>query len=73
VAQNQLDSTNSELEKQKILNEKLENDLLSMDNHKPNGDAPTSELGEPDILAGLDLGRKTSVSYHESEFDINFL
>ncbi|KAF5370573.1 hypothetical protein D9758_001927 [Tetrapyrgos nigripes] len=52
----QLESTTEELTKQKALNENLENDLLSMNRHKTNGDAPPSESS--DVLAGLDLGRK---------------
>ncbi|CAK5281610.1 unnamed protein product [Mycena citricolor] len=40
--------------KQQILNEKLENDLLSMNSHT-NGDAAKDE---DDVLGGLDLGRK---------------
>ncbi|KAJ7446265.1 CASP C terminal-domain-containing protein [Mycena galericulata] len=58
-AEEQLVSTSTELEKQKILNEKLENDLLSMNSHKSNGDLPTSDNVSTDVLAGLDLGRKT--------------
>lgn len=74
-----LDSTAAELQKQKELNEKLENDLLSIDRHDhgtgtPNGTQPvrTASIGgggdlnqegagmdEDDLLAGLDLGKKT--------------
>ncbi|KAJ6587105.1 CASP C terminal-domain-containing protein, partial [Mycena vulgaris] len=62
AAEEQLTSTSTELEKQKILNEKLENDLVSMNSHKPNGDVPPSETDSTDVLAGLDLGRKTVCS-----------
>ncbi|TFK44378.1 CASP C terminal-domain-containing protein [Crucibulum laeve] len=62
AAQRQLETTSSELEKQKFLNEKLENDLLSMNKHsKPNGDTQHTEAGS-DALAGLDLGKKPSES-----------
>ncbi|KAJ4476999.1 CASP C terminal-domain-containing protein [Lentinula edodes] len=57
-AQGQLDSTSTELEKQKTLNEKLENDLLSL--NKPNGHVSPS--GSSDVLAGLELVQKESSS-----------
>ncbi|KAK1233177.1 hypothetical protein PQX77_003713 [Marasmius sp. AFHP31] len=53
--QEQLQSASSELEQQKALNEKLENDLLSMNNHKTE-DVDSSS----DVLGGLDAGRKES-------------
>ncbi|KAJ7079159.1 CASP C terminal-domain-containing protein [Mycena belliarum] len=60
AAEEKLTSTSTELEKQRILNEKLENDLVSMNSHKPNGDPVSlSEVDSTDVLAGLDLGRKT--------------
>ncbi|KAJ7772547.1 CASP C terminal-domain-containing protein [Mycena maculata] len=59
TAEERLVVTSAELEKQKILNEKLENDLVSMNSHKPNGDLLASENDSTDVLAGLDLGRKT--------------
>ncbi|ESK96561.1 golgi membrane protein [Moniliophthora roreri MCA 2997] len=55
--QERLSATSSELEKQKSLNEKLENDLLSMNNHKTNDTPDTS-----DVLSGLDIGKKTDSS-----------
>ncbi|KAL0956421.1 hypothetical protein HGRIS_002569 [Hohenbuehelia grisea] len=62
-SQVQLSDTSTELEKQKILNEKLENDLLSMNKHQTNGDAtPSSDAGSADVLSRLDLGRKASDS-----------
>ncbi|KAJ3814816.1 CASP C terminal-domain-containing protein [Lentinula lateritia] len=57
-AQGQLDSTSTELEKQKTLNEKLENDLLSL--NKPNGHVSPSECS--DVLAGLEVVQKESSS-----------
>ncbi|KAF8829096.1 hypothetical protein HHX47_DHR3000686 [Lentinula edodes] len=57
-AQGQLDSTSTELEKQKTLNEKLENDLLSL--NKPNGHVSPS--GSSDVLAGLEVVQKESSS-----------
>ncbi|KAJ7178378.1 CASP C terminal-domain-containing protein [Mycena crocata] len=59
TAEEQLVATSAELEKQKVLNEKLETDLVSMNSHKPNEDLPPSEVDSTDVLAGLDLGRKT--------------
>lgn len=60
AAEEQLALTKAELEKQKTLNEKLENDLVSMDKHKPNGDVtPVSNVESTDGLAGLELGKKT--------------
>lgn len=58
TAEERLAGTSAELEKQKILNEKLENDLLSMNSHKSNGDLTASNNDSTDVLAGLDLGRK---------------
>ncbi|KAF8894028.1 CASP C terminal-domain-containing protein [Infundibulicybe gibba] len=58
AAEEQLDITNSELERQKDLNAKLENDLLSMDSHKMNGNGNAIDGGS-DVLAGLDLGKKS--------------
>jgi homeobox protein cut-like len=70
--QEQLAFTSSELDKQKILNEKLENDLVSaMNKHKPSGNGsvdgsgaltPSGTDSQTDLLAGLELGKKTSVS-----------
>ncbi|KAF8919832.1 CASP C terminal-domain-containing protein [Mucidula mucida] len=57
AAQDRLSSTANELEKQRDLNEKLENDLLSMNKHGVNGDSIPSESS--DVLAGLDLGKKS--------------
>ncbi|TFY71941.1 hypothetical protein EVG20_g1056 [Dentipellis fragilis] len=62
----ELASTSAELEKQRTLNERLENDLLQLEQHEPNGnanasgvDTPSSEAGaDGDALAGIDLGRK---------------
>ncbi|KAK0485802.1 CASP C terminal-domain-containing protein [Armillaria novae-zelandiae] len=60
AAQDQLSSTGADLEKQKVLNEKLENDLLSMNKHRTNGDITPPESS--DVLTGLDLGRKADSS-----------
>ncbi|KAF9051170.1 hypothetical protein BDZ89DRAFT_1154075 [Hymenopellis radicata] len=57
AAQDRLSSTADELEKQRDLNEKLENDLVSMNKHGVNGDSTPSESS--DVLAGLDLGKKS--------------
>ena len=57
--ESELVMTSSELEKQRALNEKLENDLLQMEAHnpKPTTGEPSSE--DTDALAGLELGKKT--------------
>lgn len=67
AAEAELAATDSELQKQLILNEKLENDLLQMDRHKPNGDISgamtPAEVGTPaEVLAGLELGKRTTDS-----------
>ncbi|KAG2016154.1 hypothetical protein CC2G_009349 [Coprinopsis cinerea AmutBmut pab1-1] len=61
--ENKLDSTSAELAKQKELNEKLENDLLAINNpdEKANGSANKSG-DDDDILANLDVGKKSAVS-----------
>ncbi|GBE81022.1 CASP C terminal-domain-containing protein [Sparassis latifolia] len=62
--------TESELEKQRVLNERLENDLLHMDQRKTSGEAngkriPADSLadgsGTADALAGLDLGAQKPI------------
>ncbi|CAL1706846.1 unnamed protein product [Somion occarium] len=63
ASQTQLAETESELQKRKALNERLENDLVQMDRHKPNGDAsgyhtPADSSTSSDALAGLELGKK---------------
>ncbi|KAI0743499.1 CASP C terminal-domain-containing protein [Daedaleopsis nitida] len=62
--QSRLDATESELEKQRALNEQLETDLLQMDHRNDagaNGASPSPANGTStpvDVLAGLDLGKK---------------
>ena len=53
-----------ELEKQRALNEKLENDLLQVQTHNSTSSTlnGTSTPAEDDVLAGLDLGKKPGVS-----------
>lgn len=63
--QSQLEATESELDKQRALNEKLEIDLLQMDQRKGDTGAtsPANGTSTPvDVLAGLDLGKKPGVS-----------
>lgn len=60
AAQSQLNVMSSEMDKQNALNERLENDLLSMNKHRQNGDDNPSDSGL-DVLAGLDLGKKPAV------------
>ncbi|KAJ3748940.1 CASP C terminal-domain-containing protein [Lentinula detonsa] len=55
-AQGDLEATSAELEKQRSLNEKLENDLLSL--NKPTGNVTPS--GSSDVLAGLEVGQRES-------------
>ena len=59
--------TSSELEKQRDLNEKLENDLLQMEAHNPKTVVADPSLEDVDALAGLELGKKT-VSIHGLSF-----
>ncbi|KAI0281035.1 CASP C terminal-domain-containing protein [Russula aff. rugulosa BPL654] len=60
-AREDLASTTSELERHRELNERLESDLLKIEQHgqggndQENGDANPVENGEDDILAGLGL------------------
>lgn len=55
-SQQQLEKASSELDKQKHLNEKLENDLLSI-----NQDNDLSTVhSERDVLANLDIGKKVN-------------
>ncbi|KAF7782308.1 hypothetical protein Agabi119p4_1684 [Agaricus bisporus var. burnettii] len=58
ASQAQLESVTSELQKQKLLNEKLENDLLSMgtNDRKFNGDS--AHMSAEDVLAGLELPKR---------------
>ena len=62
TSQVQLENAMSELGKQKLLNEKLENDLLSMNsnNKKINGDGV--HMSTEDVLTGLGLSPKPTVS-----------
>lgn len=63
--QSQLEATESELDKQRALNEKLETDLLQMEQRKGDTGAtsPANGTSTPvDVLAGLDLGKKPGVS-----------
>ncbi|KAM5530766.1 hypothetical protein V8D89_015573 [Ganoderma adspersum] len=63
--QSQLEATESELDKQRALNEKLETDLLQMDQRKGDTGAtsPANGTSTPvDVLAGLDLGKKPGES-----------
>jgi len=55
-----LDNVTQELDKQRELNEKLENDLLSIDNQK---DAYAPAEPEDDALAGLDIGKRAVIHF----------
>ena len=52
----QLETSTKELHKQRELNEKLENDLLSI--NKENSTRTSGEMDQ-DVLANLDIGKKT--------------
>ncbi|KAF8638030.1 hypothetical protein AX16_010662 [Volvariella volvacea WC 439] len=54
----QLEAVTRDLEKQRVLNEKLENDLLAMNQHKDSH----QRLESSDILAGLDMPKKSQDS-----------
>lgn len=69
----QLISAKSDLEKQTVLNEKLEIDLLSMNKHKENGDVAPSEPGGLDVLASLDFGKKSAVNVSSQTSHDTFL
>ena len=65
AAQAELAGAEAELEKQRALNEKLENDLLQIQTHNPTPKARANGQDTPsddDVLAGLDLGKKVTVS-----------
>ena len=68
VAQEELISVNSKLEKQQQLNEKIENDLLEIERHQQvqvNGKHEARDslkaTASSDALAGIELGKKPSV------------
>ncbi len=52
--------TRSELEEKRSLTEKLEMDLLQMDQHKPNGLRDSGTATPSDVLSDLDIGGKRS-------------
>lgn len=62
-AQDDLASTTQELEKHRRLNERLESDLLKIEQHG-NGDPTPADPAEDDVLAGLglELGLTTKAS-----------
>jgi homeobox protein cut-like len=57
-SEQQLEKATSELDRQKHLNEKLENDLLSINQDNDQRSATHSEI---DLLANLDIGRNTPI------------
>ncbi|PSR81187.1 hypothetical protein PHLCEN_2v6522 [Hermanssonia centrifuga] len=62
ASQYELATVQTELEKQRALNERLENDLLHMETHNTktvNGDTTPADT---DALAGLELGKKVTAS-----------
>lgn len=68
VAQEELITVNSKLEKQQQLNEKLENDLLDIEKHqqgqvngKHEARGTLKSAASSDALAGIELGKKSSV------------
>ena len=65
AAENKIETMTSEMDKQRALTERLENDLLSLNKHGLNGDANSSEQSL-DVLASLDLGNGSNVGTHLS-------
>ena len=55
-SEHQLEKATSELDRQKHLNEKLENDLLSINQDKDHSAAHS----EHDLLANLDIGKRVT-------------
>lgn len=62
TAQTQLENASSELEKQRLLNERLENDLFSMGANDSNLNGDGMHTPAEDVLAGLDFAKKPAVS-----------
>ena len=62
AAQAELTGAEAELEKQRDLNERLENDLLQVQSSNPAMNTPNGDALEADALAGLDLGKRPTVS-----------
>lgn len=62
-AQSELAAAEAELEKQRALNDKLENDLLQLETHNPKGTNGDAAPADSDVLAGLDLGKKPAVRF----------
>ena len=60
--QSELAAAEAELDKQRVLNNKLENDLLQLETHNPKGINGDATPIESDVLAGLDLKKKNGVS-----------
>jgi homeobox protein cut-like len=79
AAEEKLVQAEAEVRRQRELNEKLENDLLAVDNHW-NGDtnyigdatAPESQNAakSEDGLAGIELGKKAPVREHTDSFHV---
>ncbi|TFK25166.1 hypothetical protein FA15DRAFT_737942 [Coprinopsis marcescibilis] len=67
-----LDSTSAELEKQKDLNERLENDLLAVNDHEANGNGSAHNNDDDDLLANLDRGKKFNESSSSRSASIPF-
>ncbi|KAJ3567586.1 hypothetical protein NP233_g6271 [Leucocoprinus birnbaumii] len=62
ASQAQLENATSELEKQKSLNEKLENDLLSMGSNDKNANGDGTHMPADDVLASLEISKKPTAS-----------
>lgn len=62
AAQAELTGAEAELEKQRDLNERLENDLLQVQSSNPAMNTPNGDALEADALAGLDLGKRPTPS-----------
>ncbi|KAF5351863.1 hypothetical protein D9756_007574 [Leucocoprinus leucothites] len=62
ASQAHLENTTSELEKQKLLNETLENDLLSMGSNDKKANGDSAHMPAEDVLAGLEFSKKPTAS-----------
>lgn len=74
ATQEELITVNSKLEKQQQLNEKLEIDLLDIEKHQKaqvngghEGRETPKNAASSDALAGIELGKKTSVCFPTSK------
>ena len=68
----ELADTKEDLDKQKVLNDRLESDLLQMEQHQPNGtrvQSPDNASEDQDPLTSLNLGTKKTVRLRDMFWD----